>query len=132
MDSAILLIAHGSRLQAANDDLRHLAGMLAKRCPETLIECAYLELAEPTIPQGMQTCVDKGASRVQMLPYFLSAGTHVSNDLERYRRKFGEAHPDVTVTLCPPLGLHPALVDILLDRLQESMPKPGESDAQSW
>jgi sirohydrochlorin ferrochelatase len=120
MTSAILLIAHGSRRQQANDDLRQLAAMLAERCPGELIECAYLELAEPTIPQGMQACVDRGASRVRMLPYFLSAGAHVNDDLARYRRQFVEAYPEMDIRLCPPLGLHPKMIDILLERLQHS------------
>lgn len=120
MSSAILLIAHGSRRQAANDDLRTLSSMLAERCPDAVIECAYLELTKPTIPQGMQACIDRGATRVRMLPYFLSAGAHVSNDLATYRRQFAAEYPDVDIRLCPPLGLHPKMVDILLDRLQQS------------
>lgn len=120
MSSAILLIAHGSRRQEANDDLRQLARMLAERCPDEIISCAYLELSEPTIPQGMQTCVDLGATQVRMLPYFLSAGAHVSDDLSRYRREFAEAYPDLDIRLCPPIGLHPKMVDILLERLQQS------------
>jgi sirohydrochlorin ferrochelatase len=119
MPSAILLIAHGSRLPAANDDLRQLAVMLSRQHPEEIVECSYLELAEPTIPQGMQACVYRGAGRVRMLPFFLSAGSHVSRDLERYRQQFEKAYPQVEVRLCPPIGLHPLLLEILQDRLEE-------------
>lgn len=120
MSSAILLIAHGSRRQEANEDLRQLAAMLAERCPDEIIECAYLELAEPTIPQGLQGCVERGATQIRMLPWFLSAGTHVREDLAGYRREFAEAHPGLDIQLCPPIGLHPKMVDVLLERLQES------------
>lgn len=119
-DSAILLIAHGSRRDTANDDLRQLAAMLSQRCPGEIIECAYLELAEPTIPQGMQACIERGAKRVRMLPYFLSAGTHVSNDLTRFGREFAQACPGVDVQICPPIGLHDKMLDILVERLQQS------------
>jgi len=125
MSSAILLIAHGSRRRAANDDLRELAKMMGERLPEEIIECAYLELAEPTIPQGMQACIEQGATSVRMLPYFLSAGAHVSDDLEQYRREFAAAYPAADVQLCPPIGLHPKLVDVLLERLA----MPTHSDA---
>jgi sirohydrochlorin ferrochelatase len=120
MNSAILLIAHGSRLQAANNDLLQIAEMLRKRFPDEIIECAYLELAAPTIPQGMTACVQRGASRVRMLPYFLSAGSHVSRDLEEHRRHFREQYPGVDILLCPPIGLHPLLVDVLIARLDEA------------
>jgi sirohydrochlorin ferrochelatase len=121
MDPAILLIAHGSRLSGANADLMQIAAMLRERLPGTSVEFAYLELSEPTIPQGMRACISRGAGEVRMLPYFLSAGRHVQEDLERYRREFAQEYPSVRFTLCPPLGLHPKMIDILLDRLQETM-----------
>ena len=127
MKSAILLVAHGSRLQAANDDLLRVAAMLAERCPDEIIECAYLELVEPTIPQGMAACAERGATRVKMLPYFLSAGSHVSRDLEASRQRFEQEYPSVEVLLCPPIGLHPLLIDVLLARLAESDQTSQES-----
>jgi sirohydrochlorin ferrochelatase len=120
MSSAVLLIAHGSRLESANADLRRLQELLAERLPQEFVTHAYLELAEPTIPQGFQACVDRGATRVRMLPWFLSAGAHVSQDLEEYRRRFQDAFPRVRCQLCPPLGLHPLMVDIVLSRLEQA------------
>ena len=81
-------------------------------------------LAEPTIPQAAQSCVERGAQRVLMLPYFLSAGEHVGGDLDRYRRELAAQFPQVSFTLCGPLGNHPLLIDIVIDRL-----KQGEGSA---
>ncbi len=119
--TAILLMAHGSRMASANDDLRCLADRLCERFPEAVIETAYLELAEPTIPQGAAACVRRGAVRVALLPYFLSAGTHVTEDLRRYQTAFAAEWPHVHFDLCPPLGLHPQMTDILCDRLSEGL-----------
>ncbi|MGD9855301.1 MAG: sirohydrochlorin chelatase [Planctomycetaceae bacterium] len=118
MQTAILLIAHGSRVPGANDDLKQLAEHLAARRKGEIVEYAYLELTEPTIPQGLQACVARGAAEVRMLPWFLSAGAHVTQDLEAYRRRFAEEQPAVRCRICPPLGLHRLMVDILLDRLE--------------
>lgn len=118
--TAVLLIAHGSRLAAANADLLQLAEQLRSRFPGHVIETAYLELTEPTIPQGAERCVALGATRVLLLPYFLSAGTHVTEDLHRYRAQFAERWPNHHFGLCPPLGLHPLMLDILCDRLNEA------------
>lgn len=120
MPSAILLIAHGSRVPEANADLLQVAEALRLRRPEELIEIAYLELAQPDIPAGARRCVERGASEVRMLPYFLSAGSHVTRDLEGFRRQFAQDYPGVTFRLSPPLGLHPRLIDVLLDRLDEA------------
>jgi sirohydrochlorin ferrochelatase len=118
--TAILLIAHGSRLASANADLLQLAEQLRSRFPGHIVETAYLELAEPTIPQGAERCVTLGASRVLLLPYFLSAGTHVTEDLKRFRAQFAQQWPSVRFDLCPPLGLHPLMLDIVCDRMNEA------------
>lgn len=124
MTDAILLIAHGSRRPAANADLVHVANSVQERLPDRIVEIAYLELAEPSIPDGLETCRQRGAQGIAMLPYFLSAGSHVTRDLERFRQEFLDAHPELACLLCPPLGLHPLLVDVLLDRFEEGMRTP--------
>jgi sirohydrochlorin ferrochelatase len=119
MPSAILLIAHGSRRAVANADLVALAELVRARRPEEIVEIAYLELAEPTIPQGAARCVEHGATHVRMSPFFLSAGTHIAEDLTGFQTEFTTQYPGVQFQLCPPLGLHPLLVEALLERMGE-------------
>lgn len=119
MSSAVLLMAHGSRRPEANADLVKLAAMLRERLPGQLVETSYLELTTPSIPDGLARCRDAGATEIHMLPWFLSAGSHVTDDLTEFRDAFLKAHPETQVTLHPPLGLHPLMVDILLTRLGE-------------
>jgi sirohydrochlorin ferrochelatase len=90
-----------------------------------LVEAAYLELASPTIPEGVRRCVDQGAWRVALFPYFLSAGVHVTEDLDALRAHFRQEYPEVEFVLCPPLGLHPAMVEIVCDRLREGLAATG-------
>ena len=121
MSAAILLIAHGSRRPEANRDLVQLAEMLRPRVPGKIVDVAYLELAEPSIPAALDRCHQIGAREIHMLPWFLSAGSHVTDDLTAFRDEFASRHPDVAITLHPPLGLHPLMVDILLARLGERL-----------
>lgn len=120
MRTAILLIAHGSRRPEANADLAHLAHALRERCADEIVEVGFLELAEPSIPAGARRCVEQGARRVRMLPYFLSAGRHVQEDLLQFQQQLQAEHPGVNFELCPHLGLHPQMVEIVLDRLAGS------------
>lgn len=124
---AILLIAHGSRRQEANDDLYHLAEMVRESRPGQIVEASFLELTEPTIPQGAERCLERGASHIYMVPYFLSAGTHVVDDLEQFRREFSRRWPEKAFTVCPHLGLHPYMVKIVFDRIEEAMQTNGSS-----
>lgn len=117
--TAVLLIAHGSRRAEANQDLVQLADLVSERGRYQIVEVSYLELAEPSIPQGGQKCVDRGARRVLMMPYFLSAGVHVVNDLQEIRRDLANQFPQVDFVLCSHLGLHPLMAEIVLERLTE-------------
>ena len=117
--TAVLLIAHGSRRQEANDDLLRLADAVRKRDRYLMVEVAYLEIADPTIPEGARRCIEQGACQILMLPYFLSAGAHVVNDLQRHQRELASEFPNVSIELCRPLGLHPLLIEVVLQRLEE-------------
>jgi sirohydrochlorin ferrochelatase len=114
--AAILLIAHGSRLPAANDDLRHTADELMTR-GHPIVVASFLELAEPGMIEGGRMCVRAGAQRVVMVPYFLSAGVHVTRDLTEARDALAREFPHVSFTLAEPLGRHPALIGIVEERV---------------
>jgi len=122
MSTSVLLIAHGSRRAEANADLDRLAELLRARNLYPIVETSYLEMTQPDIPAGGRRCVERGAEVVLMLPYFLSAGSHVVDDLEAYRQSLTAEFPTVKFELCPPLGLHPKMLEIVLDRLTERFP----------
>ena len=121
MKTTVLLIAHGSREMAANQDLEHVAARLGDRSWCDLAVASFLELATPNILEGGQTCVAAGAQRVVMLPYFLSAGTHVRRDLTEAKDRLSEQYPHVQFVLAEPLGRHPLLIDVVVDRIQASL-----------
>ena len=120
-NTAVLLIAHGSRRTNANDDLARMAEEVREQGPYPLVEISYLELAQPSIPEGAKRCVAWGAETVLLLPYFLSAGAHAAGDLDRFRRELAVEFPDVAFRLCQPLGLHRLMVEIVLDRLRDGV-----------
>ncbi len=119
MTTAVQLIAHGSRRAEANEDLVKLATQLRETGRFPIVVASYLELAKPLIPQGGRLCVEAGADEVLMLPYFLPAGRHVSDDLPAFRSDFASEFPHVQSRLCPPLGLHPLMTELVLQRLEE-------------
>jgi len=117
--TAVLLIAHGSREPAANADLHELAARLAKSGDHPIVVACFLELAEPDIAAGAGRCVDEGATRVLMVPYFLSAGVHLRRDLTAARDELQARHPGVAFRLGPPLGPHPLLDALVEARIHE-------------
>jgi sirohydrochlorin ferrochelatase len=118
--TALLLIAHGSRRPDANADLDHLVGQLRDRGRFPIVEMSFLELAEPTVAEGAARCVEQGAERLVMVPYFLSAGVHVRRDLAALRDALSRRYPRVEVRLAEPLGRHPLLVEVVSQRADEA------------
>jgi sirohydrochlorin ferrochelatase len=121
LPTALLVIAHGSREAEANGDLYHVVDALRSRGRHVAVEAAFLELAQPDIDQGGARCVELGAKRVILLPYFLSAGVHVRRDLTEARRRLAEQFPQAEFRLAEPLGRHSLLLDILAQRAAEAI-----------
>ena len=115
-DTGLVLIAHGSQEQTANADAFHLAAELKRRGPYQIVEVSFLELTEPTIAQAVRACLQAGAKTVILTPYFLSAGVHVRRDLSGVEKRLSDEHLQVQFRLAEPLGRHPSLVEIVLER----------------
>ena len=114
--NALLLIAHGSRKQTSNDEVRALTCDLARMSAHKfeIVECAFLELAEPSIPEGIAVCVQQGARSVIVLPYFLSAGRHVSEDIPAELKRALQIHPQLQIKVAPHLGSATGVCDNLI------------------
>jgi sirohydrochlorin ferrochelatase len=117
----VVLVAHGSRVEAANSAHRDLARSVADRSGATVIP-AYLELAEPDVGRAIDLAVESGAGHVTVLPYFLLPGAHTTVDIPAIIDAARLRHPTVELTQAPHLGADPALVDALVsqvDRLEQ-------------
>jgi len=113
---ALLIVAHGSRRATSNDEVRALTEQLRPQAEAEFahVACAFLELADPLIPDGLEQCLQAGAEEVVLLPYFLSAGRHVAEDIPNIVAEFTTAHPELKVQIAPYLGTAPQLPTTLL------------------
>jgi sirohydrochlorin ferrochelatase len=119
MREALLLIAHGSPIPAANADLWALAEGVRARRGDLVVEPAFLEGTSPSIPEGIDACVRQGAERVAVIPFFLLPGSHVSEDLPAFVEAARREYPDVEFVLGEPLGTHPLLREVIWERICE-------------
>jgi sirohydrochlorin ferrochelatase len=114
---SLLVVAHGSRRQESNHEVRELAGRLrALENQYERIECAFLELAEPSIPGGLRQLIQTGSEEIVVLPYFLSAGRHVATDIPDEVDIVRAEYPAVTIHLAPYLGAASAIPGLLLSQ----------------
>ncbi len=126
---SLLLVAHGSRREASNDEIRALTERLrAVAGTFDHLACAFLELAEPSIPDGLRKSISSGASVVVVLPYFLSAGRHVVRDIPAEIELVQKEYPSVDIHLAPYLGAAEGVVGLLMEQASRVINKPPVQD----
>ncbi|MDH3535553.1 MAG: CbiX/SirB N-terminal domain-containing protein [Gammaproteobacteria bacterium] len=117
----MMLIAHGSRKQSANDEVRQLA----QRVQELgggdydAVVPAFLELAEPDIQQGIASCIELGASEIVAVPYFLAAGRHVAQDIPGELACARAGNPGVSIEMSQYLGENDTMAGLILQCAQQ-------------
>ena len=115
MADAIILFAHGSRDPQWAAPLRSLQGVVAKRCPDSQVLVAFLELMQPDLSAALAQAAADGARTISLVPVFLAAGAHLKNDLPRLVDAACTAHPQLVVRVSPPLGESEAVQSALAE-----------------
>lgn len=121
MNTAILLMAHGSRIPEANDAAREIAAKVKKMTGFDIVEVSFREQHLPNIQEGVDRCVEQGAQRILLVPYFLYMGAHVLEDLPEELAVAKERHPGIEMVLGKHLGVHDKLAEIVVERIAESL-----------
>lgn len=111
----IIVFAHGSRVESANEAVRAVAASLAQACGER-VEAAFLELGQPDLPAAAARLVEAGVDSITVIPYFLTLGLHMERDLPPLIATISLSYNGLSIAVTPPLDGHPALVQALLDR----------------
>jgi sirohydrochlorin ferrochelatase len=114
--TGIVVFAHGSRIEAANQAVRAVAADLAQAGGFDRVEAAFLELGQPDLAGAVSLLAREGIRRIVIIPYFLTLGIHLERDLPAIVTRIAQVHPSVELIATPPLDGHHALVQILLDR----------------
>jgi sirohydrochlorin cobaltochelatase len=113
-DTAVLLVGRGSLVSEANADLFKTARMLWDRNQFGWVETAFVSVAPPGVPQGVERCLRLGAKRVVVAPYFLNTGVLVKRIAQQARAALQ------TAEVSDHLGLHPLVIDALIERLAKA------------
>jgi sirohydrochlorin ferrochelatase len=121
VSAGIIVFAHGSRIESANQAVRDAAAALARLGAYEHVEAAFLELGQPDLEGAAARLTAAGVRRIVVIPYFLTLGLHMERDLPRLAAGISEKWPEIEVTVAPPLDGHPGLAEILLDRVRAAL-----------
>ncbi|KAF7599198.1 MAG: cobalamin biosynthesis protein CbiX [Candidatus Dactylopiibacterium carminicum] len=109
---ALILLAHGARDPDWAAPLRRLQEVVGRQT-DAEVHLAFLEFMLPTLPVAIDTAVERGASRISVLPVFLAQSGHVKRDLPEILAQAQSRHPQVSLDLYPALGEAPEVIAAL-------------------
>jgi sirohydrochlorin cobaltochelatase len=116
----ILLVGHGSREAAGNDEILAFAAQWRQRQPGWSIEVCFIEFSDIHLSEGLRRAAAQ-AHRVIVVPLILNAAGHVKMDipqaLDAARLKF----PLVQFLYAPALGAGEHLLRVVQRRLKTAL-----------
>jgi sirohydrochlorin cobaltochelatase len=117
---AVLLVARGSTDPDANAEVCKTARLLWEGRHYAFAETAFVSLASPDVPAGLERCRLLGASRVIVASYFLFPGV-LPDRIAARARAYGAAHPDLDVRCTEVLGDSDELAGLVAERYHEAL-----------
>jgi sirohydrochlorin cobaltochelatase len=117
---AVLLVGRGSTDPDANADVVKTARLLWEGRDYPFAETAFVSLARPSVPEGLERCRLLGARRIVVARYFLFPGVlpdRVADQAARY----AAAHPELDVTCTEVLGDCDEIAALVYERYREAL-----------
>jgi len=116
----VILLSHGSRREEANKDVLALARLMQEYREEQKVDvsAAFLQFAEPSLPEAIKKAVHVGKELILVAPLFLTSGVHITEDIPEAVEEAERLYPGVKIKQCSPLGCDRRLVPIIWDRVE--------------
>lgn len=129
MQTAVILLAHGSRdphwLLPFEQLLQHIKSKLNSE----QVELAFMELASPNLADRVHYFVSNGYQKIAIVPLFFAEGRHLRHDvpqqIEQLKAQLAQQQQSVDIQLYSPVGLEPEVVaaieNVVLKRLNTNI-----------
>ena len=119
--TGVVIVDHGSRRVESNRMLEVFVQHFQQLSEYHIVEPAHMELAEPSIGTAFDRCVQRGARRVVVIPYFLLPGRHWDEDIPQLTQAAASKYPQVSYLVGAPIGLHPMMQKVIQSRLDHCL-----------
>ncbi|CDI06535.1 sirohydrochlorin chelatase [Candidatus Nitrosotenuis uzonensis] len=113
----VLIIGHGSKDPNARISIQYVADSLRARYKS--VDYCFLEIEEPTIPQGIEKCDKNKPEALAIVFYFLHEGAHVKRDI------YGDLSPALEKSqikkyvITEHIGTDEKMIDFIITRARE-------------
>lgn len=120
MKTAVIVVAHGSRLKGANHGLYEIVDSLRTTGRWAVVEPCFLQFQEPDLTRAVDKAVALGAQKVVIAPLLLFPGNHLQKDIPQGIEGQRVRHPDVEFVLARHLGIDHRITQMVLERIEEA------------
>jgi sirohydrochlorin ferrochelatase len=117
----VLLVGHGTREARGVAEFDELAKRVAARLGPIPVAPCFLELAEPTIAEGIDRLAAQGVRRLTVVPVLLFAAGHAKYDIPRSVAAALVGRPGITSRQTPHLGLDERVFQLAARRFAEAV-----------
>lgn len=114
---ALLVLVHGSPRPESNEDMYRVVELVRRSGTHPIVEVGFLDVNQPDIPAAILACVERGATSIIAVPYFLHSGRHVTIDIPDLLEEGSRRHA-IPISMGPFLGSLPQIADVIRDRVR--------------
>jgi precorrin-8X/cobalt-precorrin-8 methylmutase len=130
----LILIGHGSKLPHNRENLEKLASMLRSRGKFRTVEIAFMIRDTPTVNEAIDSAVEKGVSKIVLVPAFLAPGVHTTEDIP-VLIGVKEKEPQlkargVELVYGEPLGSDERIADIMEEKAYKALGVEAKKDGE--
>ena len=118
---ALIIVDHGSRRDESNRLLKRLAALFQEHSGLPIVEPAHMELAEPSIGTAFGRCIERGAKRIIVFPYFLGPGRHWDKDIPRLAAEASFHCGGIPYLVTAPLGMDRLMHELIAKRIEQCL-----------
>lgn len=128
--TGVLLVGHGTRDETGLREYWATYDHVVRLLPGVPVEGAFLEIASPDIPAGVDQLVARRCSRIVVSPLLLFAAGHAKRDIPAKVAEVSKRYPDVQFSQVEPLECHERLIELSAQCVRESAVVPNATAAQ--
>ena len=118
--SALILIAHGSKDPRWRVPFEKLIKKLKLEVGENQVFLCYMEFAEPTLMDVSKQAVQTGVRSARLLPLFMAGGAHLDKDIPPMIQAVQKEFPSFSIELLPAIGEHPRFSKLIYEIAAEA------------
>lgn len=114
-EKGLILIAHGSRVAKAAEEMQALVEKVQKNLPAYSVKEAYMEIQSPGLLDTIESFINDGVQEIDILPLFFFEGRHMRDDIPAQVKECQQKYSDCQIKLLPYIGSSDFFAGALID-----------------